>query len=205
MRPITEIADWMGIDPDHVSPYGKYKAKLSLDAIREGGHKGKMILITAITPTRAGEGKTTTTVGLTTGAGQARVPGCGDPQGALVGSHIRHQGWRHWWRRIARRAAGRGEHPLHRRRTRRVVGPQSPGGADRQRGPARPDRRLPGRRTSPGAGSPTWRTAPSAPSLRAWAARITPPCASPVSTSSQRPRSWPSWPLRPTWRTCARG
>ena len=31
MRPITEIADWMGIDPDHVSPYGKYKAKLSLE------------------------------------------------------------------------------------------------------------------------------------------------------------------------------
>ena len=70
MRPITEIADWMGIDAAHVSPYGKYKAKLSLDAIREGGPKGKMILITAITPTRAGEGKTTTTVGLTQALGR---------------------------------------------------------------------------------------------------------------------------------------
>ena len=70
MRPITEIADWMGIDPGHVSPYGKYKAKLSLDAIRDDGPKGKMILITAITPTRAGEGKTTTTVGLTQALGR---------------------------------------------------------------------------------------------------------------------------------------
>ena len=57
MRPITEIADWMGIDPTNVYPYGRYKAKLSLDAIRPENPNGKMILVTAVTPTKAGEGK----------------------------------------------------------------------------------------------------------------------------------------------------
>ncbi len=70
MRPITEIADWMGIDPTNVYPYGRYKAKLSLDAIRPENPNGKMILVTAVTPTKAGEGKTTTTVGLTQALGK---------------------------------------------------------------------------------------------------------------------------------------
>ncbi len=70
MLPITEIASQMGLDPEVVLPYGKYKAKISLDAIRNGGPQGKMILVTAVTPTRAGEGKTTTTVGLTQALGK---------------------------------------------------------------------------------------------------------------------------------------
>ena len=70
MLPITQIADSMGLDPETVLPYGKYKAKISLDAIRTGGPKGKMILVTAVTPTRAGEGKTTVTVGLTQALGR---------------------------------------------------------------------------------------------------------------------------------------
>jgi formate--tetrahydrofolate ligase len=67
MRPIVEVAaEKLGIPDEAVSPYGKYKAKISLDYVRSlcDRPNGKLILITAITPTPAGEGKTTTTVGL---------------------------------------------------------------------------------------------------------------------------------------------
>ena len=69
MLPITEIAERMGLDRDAVSPQGTYKAKISLDAVRDGGPKGKVVLVTAVTPTKAGEGKTTTTMGLTQALG----------------------------------------------------------------------------------------------------------------------------------------
>jgi formate--tetrahydrofolate ligase len=67
MRPIGEVAaEKLGIPADAVLPYGKYKAKISLDYIRSLRDRpgAKLILVTAITPTPAGEGKTTTTVGL---------------------------------------------------------------------------------------------------------------------------------------------
>jgi formate--tetrahydrofolate ligase len=67
-RPILDIArEKLGIGPESLEPYGRYKAKLSMDFIRSiaGRPNGKLILVTAITPTPAGEGKTTTTVGLT--------------------------------------------------------------------------------------------------------------------------------------------
>jgi formate--tetrahydrofolate ligase len=67
MRPIVEVAaDRLGIPAEHVLPYGHYKAKISLDYLASLGGRpdGKLILVTAITPTPAGEGKTTTTVGL---------------------------------------------------------------------------------------------------------------------------------------------
>jgi formate--tetrahydrofolate ligase len=67
-RPIMEIArEKLGIAPENLEPYGHYKAKVSMDFIRslEGRPNGKLILVSAITPTPAGEGKTTTTVGLT--------------------------------------------------------------------------------------------------------------------------------------------
>ncbi len=66
MRPIGEIASKLGIPDDAVSPYGRYKAKIDLDyvATLKDRPNGKLILVTAITPTPAGEGKTTTTVGL---------------------------------------------------------------------------------------------------------------------------------------------
>lgn len=70
MRPITEVAQELGLDREAVIPYGHYKAKIHLDAIREGVHKGKMVVVTGITPTPAGEGKTTITVGLTQGLGR---------------------------------------------------------------------------------------------------------------------------------------
>ncbi|MCH9020522.1 MAG: formate--tetrahydrofolate ligase [Proteobacteria bacterium] len=67
MRPIVEVAhDKLSIGPEHLEPYGHYKAKVSLDYIKTLGDRpdGKLILVTAITPTPAGEGKTTTSVGL---------------------------------------------------------------------------------------------------------------------------------------------
>jgi formate--tetrahydrofolate ligase len=68
MRPIMDIArERLGIAPEHLEPYGHYKAKVSMDFVKSLKNRpnGKLILVTAITPTPAGEGKTTTTVGLT--------------------------------------------------------------------------------------------------------------------------------------------
>ncbi|HWZ10968.1 MAG TPA: formate--tetrahydrofolate ligase [Xanthobacteraceae bacterium] len=68
MRPILDIArERLGIAPENLEPYGHYKAKVSLDYIKrlQDRPNGKLILVSAITPTPAGEGKTTTTVGLT--------------------------------------------------------------------------------------------------------------------------------------------
>ena len=67
MKPISEIAAKAGIAPEELEPYGRYKAKISRGAVRDRlakGKDGKLILVTAINPTPAGEGKTTTTVGL---------------------------------------------------------------------------------------------------------------------------------------------
>ncbi|HVU42810.1 MAG TPA: formate--tetrahydrofolate ligase [Xanthobacteraceae bacterium] len=67
-RPIVEIArEKLGIGPENLEPYGHYKAKLSMDFIQsiQSRPNGKLILVSAINPTPAGEGKTTTTVGLT--------------------------------------------------------------------------------------------------------------------------------------------
>ena len=64
LRPITEIAQKAGVLDEHLEQYGKYKAKVSLEAMKNGGKNGKRILVTAITPTPAGEGKTTTSIGL---------------------------------------------------------------------------------------------------------------------------------------------
>jgi formate--tetrahydrofolate ligase len=66
MRPIGEIAAKLGIPDEALSPYGRYKAKVALDYVASLDKRpnGKLILVTAITPTPAGEGKTTTTVGL---------------------------------------------------------------------------------------------------------------------------------------------
>jgi formate--tetrahydrofolate ligase len=66
MKRITEVAAKLGIADEHLEPYGHFKAKVSLDYVDslKGKPNGKLILVTAISPTPAGEGKTTTTVGL---------------------------------------------------------------------------------------------------------------------------------------------
>ncbi len=68
MRPITEIARTAGIPEENLDFYGKYKAKLDLSLLKSNDRpEGRLILVTAITPTPAGEGKTTTTIGLADG------------------------------------------------------------------------------------------------------------------------------------------
>ena len=67
MLPIGKIAEKIEVDEDNYEPYGKYKAKLDLSLLNRENENGKLILVTAITPTPAGEGKTTTTIGLADG------------------------------------------------------------------------------------------------------------------------------------------
>jgi formate--tetrahydrofolate ligase len=68
MRPITEIAERFGIPDDLLEPYGRHTAKIRLELLdRFPQRRGKLILITAMTPTTSGEGKTVTTIGLTQG------------------------------------------------------------------------------------------------------------------------------------------
>ncbi len=66
LSPIINIANKLGIEEHEIESYGKFKAKVSLSAIQrlEKNQQGKLILVTGITPTPAGEGKTTTSVGL---------------------------------------------------------------------------------------------------------------------------------------------
>ena len=73
MEPIAKIAAELGIKEEHLLPYGHHKAKISLDALRDSqssDRKGKLVVVTGITPTPAGEGKTTTAIGLTQGLGK---------------------------------------------------------------------------------------------------------------------------------------
>jgi len=71
LEPIVGLAERIGLDPDEIEPYGRYKGKISLsviDRLKDTGN-GKLVCVTGMTPTKAGEGKTTTLVGLTQGLG----------------------------------------------------------------------------------------------------------------------------------------
>ncbi len=72
LKPITEIAAAAGLLPDEVEPYGRYKAKIDLSVLERLAARpdAKLVCVTAITPTKAGEGKTTTSVALTQGLGR---------------------------------------------------------------------------------------------------------------------------------------
>jgi formyltetrahydrofolate synthetase len=72
LRPIADVAADAGIEQDEVEPFGRYRAKLSLDILDRLADRpdGKLIITTAITPTKAGEGKTTTSISLTQGLGR---------------------------------------------------------------------------------------------------------------------------------------
>lgn len=67
LKPIAEIAKKAGLTEDEIEFYGKYKAKITLEALKARKERAKLVLVTAITPTPAGEGKTTTTIGLADG------------------------------------------------------------------------------------------------------------------------------------------
>ncbi len=73
MKPIYEVAKSLDIEPSQLEPYGHYKAKLALSAFQDKPRRGKLVLVSAITPTPAGEGKTTTTIGLVQGLAKIGV------------------------------------------------------------------------------------------------------------------------------------
>src|ERR687894_2178203 len=64
LRPIGDVAAELGLGPDDILPYGRYKAKISADAVARRTPKGRLVLVTGINPTPAGEGKSTVTVGV---------------------------------------------------------------------------------------------------------------------------------------------
>jgi len=63
-KPVLEVANQLGIAEENLELYGRYKAKVNFQAYREKSPHGKLIMVTAMTPTPAGEGKTTTAIGL---------------------------------------------------------------------------------------------------------------------------------------------
>ena len=96
LKPILDVAASLGLGPDDLDLYGKYKAKIHLDVLERFADRpqGKYVDVTAITPTPLGEGKTTTTIGLTQALGVlGKKRGGGDPP-AVAGADLRHQGWR---------------------------------------------------------------------------------------------------------------
>jgi formate--tetrahydrofolate ligase len=72
LKPITEIAASLGLAEDDIEPYGKYKAKIKPHVLidRKGKPDGKLIIVSAVTPTKSGEGKTTMAVGLAQALGK---------------------------------------------------------------------------------------------------------------------------------------
>ena len=124
----------LGIAPENLEPYGHYKAKVSMDYIKslKGKKNGKLILVTAITPTPAGEGKTTTTVGLTDALNHIGKKAMLCLREPSLGPSLRHEGRRR--RRRLRPGGADGGHqpPLHRRFPRHHLGAQPALGTDRQ-------------------------------------------------------------------------
>jgi len=67
VKPILDVARALGLDAKHLEPYGATKAKISLEALAGRKPRGRLVLVSAITPTPAGEGKTTCSIGLAQG------------------------------------------------------------------------------------------------------------------------------------------
>ena len=117
-RPIMELAkEKLGIGPENLDPYGHFKAKVSMNYIKSLQSKpnGKLILVSAITPTPAGEGKTTTTVGLTDALNQIGKKAMLLLARALARALFRRQRRRRRRRLCASGADGRHQSALHRR------------------------------------------------------------------------------------------
>ena len=117
-RPIMQLAkERLGIAPENLEPYGHYKAKVSMDFIKSLQSKpnGKLILVSAITPTPAGEGKTTTTVGLTDALNHIGKKAMLCLREPSLGPVLRRQGRCRRRRLCAGGADGGHQSPLHRR------------------------------------------------------------------------------------------
>ena len=128
MRPILDIArERLGIAPENLEPYGHYKAKVSMSFIKslKSRPNGKLILVSAITPTPAGEGKTTTTVGLTDALNQIGKKAMLCIREPSLGPMLRREG-RRGRRRLCAGGADGGHQPaFHRRPARHRHGQQS--------------------------------------------------------------------------------
>ena len=92
MRPITEVATALGIDPAHLEPYGHHKGKISLKALDGKESRGRLILVSAMTPTPAGEGKTTTSIGLVQGLAKNGVRACAALREPSLGPYLGMKG-----------------------------------------------------------------------------------------------------------------
>ena len=92
--PISEVAKKAGVPDEALIPYGKYKAKIDRDLLPKAAAPGKLILVTAINPTPAGEGKTTTSVGLSRCAPPDRQENPAVPARTFAGPLLRGQGRR---------------------------------------------------------------------------------------------------------------
>ena len=114
-RPIQEIGSKLGIPAEHLLPYGHDKAKVSQDFINsvQRNDDGKLILVTAINPTPAGEGKTTTTVGLGDGLNRIgkKAAIC---QRGISWTLLWNERWSCWGRIRSSGAHGRNESPFYR-------------------------------------------------------------------------------------------
>jgi hypothetical protein len=133
-QPIQDIGAKLGIGSDDLLPYGHDKAKISQAFINsvQDRENGKLILVTAINPTPAGEGKTTTTVGLGDGLNAIGKKSRSVYPRSVLGSKLRHEGRRSWRRLRTDRANGRDEPALHRRFPRNHLGAQPAVSDDRQ-------------------------------------------------------------------------
>ena len=115
MEPITAIAGKAGIPDEYLEQYGKYKAKIDYNFLKKSQNKdGKLILVTAINPTPAGEGKTTTTVGLADAMQRLNKKGYGRTSRAFSWTCIRNQRRCCRWRICASCANGGYQPSLHR-------------------------------------------------------------------------------------------
>ena len=135
LKPIAEIAATIGLPEDALYPYGRWIAKIEpafLRSAAEGRPDGKLILVTAINPTPAGEGKTTTTVGLGDALNRIGKKAIDLPARTLARPLLRHEGRRGRRRLCAGRADGRDQSAFHWRFPRHHLGPQPAGRDDRQ-------------------------------------------------------------------------
>ena len=96
-RPILSIAQELGLEPDEVLPYGHHAAKIELSALDRLADEpdGKLICVTSVTPTKAGEGKTTTAISLADGLGHIGEHPRARAARALARPGLRDQGRRH--------------------------------------------------------------------------------------------------------------
>ena len=145
VRPILDVARSLDLDPAQVIPYGRDKAKITLDALASGRPPGRLVLVSAITPTDAGEGKTTTSIGLAQGFARLGQRVCLALREPSLGPTFGQKGGATGGGAGARRARERHQPALHRRLPRHRLGAQPAGGDARQ---PHPPRQRPGHRSA---------------------------------------------------------